>query len=891
MGGSSSPARTPSESYDRMDSISSTFAVTDDVYLEDSTDDGTVTSDVYYQADIIRVNVKPDGQPFTKASSNHPYISANGRFVVYEVGYTISQVYLYDASDDSTTVISAHPDGTLGNGDSHYPAVSNDGDVAYQSYADNLTDQVPDYGTVIYYDHETGQNQLAQFPYTGDYADQQAQYPDVSSNGQFVSYTSDANNLVENDPNEYGDIFRYNHATGEIERVSIRKYNDDYASDISEPSAISGDGRFIAFITKMDMTGDIDGEYDDHQVFVRDMDTETNEHISIGHDGKPANDYHVNDVNISENGRFVVFKSAATNLVSSFDGGSDQIFLYDRETDQMELISQDANGVEANGDCQLPSVSADGRFVAFESEATNLVPSDNNGVSDIFVYDRETNTHTIVSVSAEGEQGNGGSSNPEITADGAFVVFTSAADNLVANDTNGWTDIFVSKVDQATEPVPEPDDISLNHNETISVTDNIQFGDAYQAETDIHLQESITIQDYFDMVDPIFVYESIYITDTVKWPLQIFLEDSISITDAHTSGRSSSGSGGSDSSGNDDDDSNPFTPGQPNIQQLAQSIPINQLSITNTFETEDGHVTVSIPGGTLNTPVTLYVKEVQEHEPPSPEGMFRIGTKTYQITLEDENGNERHQFTNNISIEFEYDADEIPPGSSEEDLQVFYWDDDLQHWIVLPSDQDVNDDTITAYVDHLTMFTVMAAPDLRLPIDIQDHWSQADILKMVSLKVVDSYPDQTFRPDRSVTRAEFIKMLVEVLEIDPSTYSDRLSFKDEIPEWARDYVRAGVQEGYIQGYSDGTFRANDLMTREQMAVILAKTFEASEGPDADRVFTDQSQISDWALDAVHQLVISEIISGFENNTFRPKDPVTRAQAVTVLSRLQNVLYR
>jgi putative transposon-encoded protein len=146
---------------------------------------------------------------------------------------------------------------------------------------------------------------------------------------------------------------------------------------------------------------------------------------------------------LSADGRFVVFRSAATNLVPNDTNDTTDVFVRDRLNGNTERVSVASDGTQANGFSDFGHISADGRFVVFRSDATNLVPGDTNAVGDIFVRDRQGNTTTRVSLSSAGAQANNASSAPKISADGSFVVFQSVATNLVTGDTNGNTDIFV----------------------------------------------------------------------------------------------------------------------------------------------------------------------------------------------------------------------------------------------------------------------------------------------------------------------------------------------------------------------------------------------------------------------------------------------------------------
>ena len=138
---------------------------------------------------------------------------------------------------------------------------------------------------------------------------------------------------------------------------------------------------------------------------------------------------------ISADGRFVAFASEASNLVPGDTNGAWDVFVYDRQTGEITRVSVASDGAQGNGDSGGPAISADGRFVAFYSSASNLVPGDTNGVEDVFVHDRLTGQTTRVSVASDGAQGNDLSWQPSISADGRFVAFASRASNLVPGDT------------------------------------------------------------------------------------------------------------------------------------------------------------------------------------------------------------------------------------------------------------------------------------------------------------------------------------------------------------------------------------------------------------------------------------------------------------------------
>src|SRR5260221_527470 len=205
--------------------------------------------------------------------------------------------------------------------------------------------------------------------------------------------------------------------------------------------SISADGRYVAFVDNSTdlVPGDTNG-FDD--IFVRDRIAGTTERVSVATGGAQA-DGGSQLPSISADGRFVAFESAASNLVPGDTNGKRDIFVPDRQTGTTVRVNVDSSGLQANQDSDAPSISADGRYVAFESLADNLVAGDSDVASDVFVHDVLTGITERVSVSSGGVQGNDRSYLPSISADGRFVAFKSYASNLVAGDTNHFVDVFV----------------------------------------------------------------------------------------------------------------------------------------------------------------------------------------------------------------------------------------------------------------------------------------------------------------------------------------------------------------------------------------------------------------------------------------------------------------
>jgi Tol biopolymer transport system component len=141
----------------------------------------------------------------------------------------------------------------------------------------------------------------------------------------------------------------------------------------------------------------------------------------------------------------VTFVSEASNLVPGDTNGLQDVFVHDLRKGTTELVSVASEGDGANGISSLPSISGDGRYVTYASDASNLVRDDTNGLQDVFVFDRRTDTTRRISVAYDGEEANGYSSEPAISDNGRHVTFVSDASNLVPDDTNGSQDVFVAR--------------------------------------------------------------------------------------------------------------------------------------------------------------------------------------------------------------------------------------------------------------------------------------------------------------------------------------------------------------------------------------------------------------------------------------------------------------
>ncbi|MFK8112396.1 MAG: S8 family serine peptidase, partial [Rubripirellula sp.] len=261
----------------------------------------------------------------------------------------------------------------------------------------------------------------------------------VSSDGRFVAFVSAATNLVPNDTNGQDDIFLFDRLNRATQRINLSP-NGSQASGSSSLPTVDGTGDVIAFTSFASNLSNEDGNGSD--VFVYESSTGLVRLVSRGVSGNSNGSSTRPDV--SDDGRFVVFESSASNLIAGDTNGVGDIFVFDVQSGGIERVSVGAGNLQADGSSQAPTISGDGRYVTYESAASNLVAGDTNSGNDVFLFDRQLGTTTRVSRSFNGSsESNGDFLFPKVSSDGRFVSFDSDAANLVANDTNGVRDAFL----------------------------------------------------------------------------------------------------------------------------------------------------------------------------------------------------------------------------------------------------------------------------------------------------------------------------------------------------------------------------------------------------------------------------------------------------------------
>ena len=319
--------------------------------------------------------------------------------------------------------------------------------VVFEGRADNFVSDASSSTQIILFDKDLNSLSVASKPTSSGDPNGASLNPNVSDDGNFVVFGSNASNLVETDANSRTDCFLLDRTENEMSLVSVESYNvgetptqgNERSCNFATP-AVSNDGRIIAFpsLASNLVSGDTNGFVD---VFVHSTLSNTTVRVSVSSEGDES-DAPINDLDMSGDGRFVVFSTDATTLVPQTIT-TDNIFLHDRQTGETKLVSLGVDLFAANGFCLEPRISNDGNYIIYHSIASNLVENDTNGVYDVFLYDRVNETTTRLSKKNNGDETDNQSANGYLSSDARFVAFASLDSEIVDGDDDDNMDVFI----------------------------------------------------------------------------------------------------------------------------------------------------------------------------------------------------------------------------------------------------------------------------------------------------------------------------------------------------------------------------------------------------------------------------------------------------------------
>jgi len=350
------------------------------------------------------------------------------------------------AGTPKTRMVSVAALGDPGNGNSYAASISANG--RFIAFSSDASDLVPDdtlgQMDVFVRDMRTGVATRVSVRSNGAEANGASDYPSISSTGRYVAFQSGASNLVTGDTNGETDVFVHDTVTGKTERVSVDSAEAQALGGTSATASISADGSRVAFDSEATNLVVSDGNALS-DIFVRDITAGTTARVSVRFNGGEVNGYS-RDPWISPDGEWVVFRSVGR--FGGTDVGSDNdVFIHRLSSGKTARVSVLPDGTEPDASSEAPSVSANGEFVAFVSEASDLVPDDGSGQRDVFVWTRATGEFERISVDTLGGDISDGATAsgepPTISWDGRYVAFDSGADDIVAGDGNLSRDAFV----------------------------------------------------------------------------------------------------------------------------------------------------------------------------------------------------------------------------------------------------------------------------------------------------------------------------------------------------------------------------------------------------------------------------------------------------------------
>ncbi|MFC8130229.1 TolB family protein [Streptomyces sp. NPDC057302] len=408
-----------------------------------------------------RVSVGQEGAEGNAASTN-PAISADGRYVAFVSASRnlvandtngTPDAFVRDLRTGKTQRVSVKSNGKASHGVVREVSLSPDGRyVVFTSTADDLVAGDPnDLDDVFLHDRNTGKTQRIS-PTGASYDGLRSNLtydPVVSGDGRYVAYASGAEDLVAGDANKRDDVFRYDRKKKTTELAQLTNAGKQGEGDAFAP-AFAGDsgGRYLAFTSNASGLADVEDHSLATDIFLRDREKSTTELISVPHGYNRKTPSW--DPALSGDARYVAFTSASRALSPEGPAptSAHNVFLYDRETKRMRLVSAAPDGTPADGDSDDVSLSRDGRYAVFTSAATNLAPDeDGDSSADVFLRDMRTGEVRLISDESEPvSQDTAPGRKTGVSDEGGAVVFDSPAGNLVPGDTNGMPDVFLRRV-------------------------------------------------------------------------------------------------------------------------------------------------------------------------------------------------------------------------------------------------------------------------------------------------------------------------------------------------------------------------------------------------------------------------------------------------------------
>ena len=293
--------------------------------------------------------------------------------------------------------------------------------------------------------------------------------------------------------------------------------------------------------------------------------------------------------------------------------------------------------------------------------------------------------------------------------------------------------------------------------------------------------------------------------------------------------------------------------------------------------------TIEVPAGAMDSNFQVTVDIVSDTSILPMDSALQLVSEVYEIKKDKEG-----EFSKPVVITLPFDKTKV--NFAKLTAGVYWLNEQTHKWVPLDSLKvDEGNGTASGSVSHFTKFAVLALDKAKTEqpqtneadfADIKGHWYEANVRELVKLGAINGYPDNTFKPDANITRAEFVTVIVKAFQLGEQAGK---TFADTETHWAKSAIATAAAAGIVAGYSDNSFGPDDFITREQMAAIVVRAAKLA-ATDKSVSFPDSADISDWARTALATATAQGMIQGYEDGTVKPKVNTTRAEAVTVILR-------
>ncbi|WHY17193.1 cadherin-like beta sandwich domain-containing protein [Paenibacillus sp. G2S3] len=313
------------------------------------------------------------------------------------------------------------------------------------------------------------------------------------------------------------------------------------------------------------------------------------------------------------------------------------------------------------------------------------------------------------------------------------------------------------------------------------------------------------------------------------------------------------------------------------------SPPINRGTVTvNGGVLSLNGVKINVPAGAMDSGIAINVTKLSNTSSLFTEGELKLLGDIYEIIK-----NKEGDFAKAITITLPFDKTKVDLNKS---IVGLYWlNEQTKKWVQLDNLQvDQESGTVSGTVTHFTKFAVLVSDKTVAPtslpdvdfVDIKGHWAEASIRDLVKLGAINGYPDNVFKPDSKITRAEFVTIIVKAFQLQAEVGK---VFGDTKTHWANEAIATAAALGVVNGYNDGNFGPDEMVTREQVAAIVVRVAQLAEA-DMSMNFSDSVKVSTWARSALGAAIAEGILKGYTDGTLKPQGSTTRAEAATIILR-------